>query len=107
MESFFRRMSSIVRRNSNKSSDVDEHDEEDNEQQQQRFRQMRERRLSAPDIRRRAMPVDRISSEFDQKATLFEQTNSPKLMTRTNTNIVTRKNYRSAVNCSKTRKFLS
>ncbi|CAF2521023.1 unnamed protein product [Rotaria sp. Silwood2] len=87
-------MSSIVRRNSNKSSDIDEHDEEDNEQHEH-FRQTRERRLSAPDIRRRTVPVDRISSESDQKATLSEQINSSKLTTQTGSSILTRKHYRS------------
>ncbi|CAF0796306.1 unnamed protein product [Rotaria sordida] len=106
MESFFRRMSSIVRRNSNKSTDADEHDEDDN-QQQERFRQIRERRLSAPDIHRRTMPVDRIPMESDQKATLFEQINSPKLTAQSSSNILTRKNYRSIVEYSKTKNFLS
>lgn len=93
MESFFRRMSSMVRRNSNKSSDIDENDEEDNEQQEH-FRQMRGRRLSAPDIRRRPIPVDRIPMESDQTITLIEKSNFPKLTTQTSTTILTYKQHR-------------
>ncbi|CAF4708405.1 unnamed protein product, partial [Rotaria magnacalcarata] len=70
MESFFRRISSIVRRNSNKSPDIDEHDDEDAEQQEY-FRQMRERRLSAPDIRRRTDAADQVLMGSDQKIALF------------------------------------
>ncbi|CAF3520493.1 unnamed protein product [Rotaria socialis] len=94
MESFFRRMSSIVRRNSNKSPDIDEHNGEDAEQQEY-FRQMRERRLSAPDIRRRSHAVDRVLMESDQKIALFQQTSLQKLTPQTSIGLPTGKQNRS------------
>lgn len=87
-------MSSIVRRNSNKSPDIDEHAHDDTEQQEY-FRQMRERRLSAPDIRRRTHAVDRVQMGSNQKIALFEQTSLQKLTGQTSTGLPTRKQNRS------------
>lgn len=97
MESFFRRMSSIVRKGSNKSSDVEENEQENNDdnERQRHFRQMQQRRRSAPDIRRRANPVDKTSLESDQKVTSFEQINSQNLTIQTSTGSLTRKQHNS------------
>jgi len=93
MESFFRRVSSIVRKNNNKSFDPD--NEEDNGRQR-RFQQMQQRRRSAPDIRRRApTPIDRIPLEHDKKVTSFEHINSHNLTAQSSTTNLTRKNYNS------------
>jgi hypothetical protein len=90
MESFFRRVSSIVRKGSNKSFDVEEKDEE-GDGRLRRFRQMQQRRRSAPDIRRRTIPIDEISMESDQKVASFEKINSQNLTIQSSTTIFTRK----------------
>jgi hypothetical protein len=96
MESFFRRMSSIVRKNNNKSFDPDENEQEnhgdDNERHKQ-FRYMQGRRRSAPDMRRRTIPVGRIPTESDQEFTSVEQINSSKMTLQTSTSILPRKHY--------------
>jgi len=95
MESFFRRVSSIVRKNNNKSLDPDRDEQEDNGQQR-RFQQMQQRRRSAPDIRRRApTPVDRMMMEPDKKVTSFEHINSHNLTAQGSTTNLTRKNFSS------------
>ena len=98
MQSFFRRMSSIVRKSSNKSScDTDEVENEDNnEERQRKFRQMQQRRRSAPDIHRRAAPADRLVSESNKKVTSFEQINSQNLGIHCYTTGLTRKNFHSS-----------
>ena len=92
MESFFRRMSSIIRRHSNQSDHSETND--DNHEQQVRFRQMQRRQFSAPDVRRRTNLIDRISTEFSRRFTLFEQVNSSKLITKMNTTIPIREQYK-------------
>lgn len=87
-------MSSIVRRNSNKSTSIDK-DDDDDDQSQEYFQQMRQRRLSAPDIRRRMNPVDRTQIGSDQKVKLTEQSSLPKLSTQTSTGLLTRRQYKS------------
>jgi hypothetical protein len=92
-------MSSIVRKNSNKSSDADENESENSQDEnirQQHFRQMQQRRRSAPDIRRRTTPIEKTSLESDQIGTSFEQINTQNLMTQTSTNNLARKQYNSA-----------
>ncbi|CAF4331068.1 unnamed protein product, partial [Rotaria magnacalcarata] len=46
---------------------------------------MRERRLSAPDIRRRTDAADQVLMGSDQKIALFEQTSLQKLTAQTST----------------------
>jgi hypothetical protein len=94
MKSFLHRMSSIVRRNSNKSTDEDENEEENNEQQTY-FREMQERRRSAPDIHRRAMPITGVPMESDENGTSIEQITSKRVATRINTTLLTRNKYSS------------
>ncbi len=94
MESFFRRMSSIVRKSSNKSSDADENESEDGQDDNMRqryFRQMQQRRRSAPDIHRRANLIDRLPLEADHKVTSFEQINTQNLTIQTSNSNLTRK----------------
>ena len=82
------------RRNSNKSHDLDANDHNDN-QQQAHFRQMQRRRLSAPDIRRHAPPIDKEHIQSDQQTTMFEQIVSPKFITQTNNAIHLHEQYKS------------
>jgi hypothetical protein len=99
MESFFRRVSSIVRKNNNKSFDVADNEQENYEEnnlRQRQFRRMRGRRCSAPDVRRRAPTVDRLPLESNQKGTSFEQIDSQRLSTQSSTTILTRKQYSSS-----------
>jgi len=94
MKSFLHRMSSIVRRNSNKSTDEDENEDENNEQPTY-FREMQERRRSAPDIHRRAMPITGVPTELDENGTSIEQITSKRVATRINTTLLTRNKYSS------------
>jgi hypothetical protein len=92
MESFFRRVSSIVRKNSNKDFDPDENEQE-NHQRQASFREMQQRRRSAPAIRRSSIPVDKLPMESDQKITSIEQINSENQTVHSNTINLTRKHW--------------
>ncbi len=94
MKSFLHRMSSIVRKNSNKSTDGDENEEGNNEQERY-FREMQERRRSAPDIRRRAIANAEIPMESDENGTSIEQMNSQKVVTQINLTLLTRNKYSS------------
>jgi hypothetical protein len=88
MESFFRRMSSIVKNKSNKSTDVDQDDETNNEQQQQQqqqFRRIQQRRRSAPDIHRRSANHERKSNDVDYDETIGEQIRSRMINNATST----------------------
>jgi len=90
MESFFRRVSSIVRKSNNKDFDPDENEQE-NHQRQTSFREMQQRRRSAPAIRRSSIPVDKIPMESNQKITSAEQINSENQAAHSNTTNLTRK----------------
>jgi hypothetical protein len=82
-------MSSIVRKSSNKSSDADENESvhsQDEDLRQRHFQQLQQRRRSAPDIRRRTTPIDKLPLESDQKGTSFEQINSQNLSTQMSNN---------------------
>jgi hypothetical protein len=94
MESFFRRMSSIVRRNSNKSFEPDENEQESNGRARH-FREMQQRRRSAPDIHRRAPPADKTSMEPEKKITSSEAINSQNLPAQSSTTNLTLKQYSS------------
>jgi hypothetical protein len=94
MKSFLHRMSSIVRKNSIKSTDGDENEEENNEQERY-FREMQERRRSAPDIHRRAIPIAEIPMELDENGTSIEQMNSQRVATQINPTLLTRNKYSS------------
>jgi hypothetical protein len=102
MESFFRRVSSIVRKNNNKSYDTDDNEQENHDEEEEnngrrrQFRQMRGRRRSAPDIRRRAPTADKLSMESNQKGTSSEQIDSQRLSAQSSTTALTRKQYSSS-----------
>jgi hypothetical protein len=98
MESFFQRVSSIVIKNSNKffeqdmdDDDDDDHvDDDDRNERQKEFHYLAERRRSAPDIRRRAVIINRSFQIPAQKGTSDEQ-----IATHFHTSILTRKHYNS------------
>ena len=92
MESFLRRMSSIVRKGSNKSSDARDNDDE---QHQEHFQYLQQRRRSAPDIRRRNNQVEKTSMELDQKVTSVEEIHSRTSILSTNTSNFIRKQHQS------------
>ena len=87
MESFFRRMSSIVRKNSNKSVESDENEREEH------FRYLQERRRSAPDIHRRGVPLERIVLDSGQKDCPLEKLISQSMINQSSTGILARKQY--------------
>jgi hypothetical protein len=72
MQSFFQRVSSIIRRNSSKLIEQKIDDEEENSRQRQ-FHSLAERRRSAPDIQRRALAINRLVQIPSQKRTSAEQ----------------------------------
>ncbi|UJR28818.1 hypothetical protein I4U23_010042 [Adineta vaga] len=89
MESFFRRMSSIVSKNSFKSTDVNENEQENSEEDYGRlrcFREMQERRKSAPDIHRRANATSIASMQIEENDISTEQMNLPRSTTTSKTN---------------------
>ena len=98
MESFLRRMSSIVRKNNHKSSDPGDN-EDDNDQEEieeeNHFQRLQQRRRSAPDIRRRTNQGEKTPIELDQKVISVEEINSKTLIRHTNTNSFIRKQYQS------------
>ncbi|CAF3479577.1 unnamed protein product [Adineta steineri] len=83
MESFFRHMSSIVRKNSKFSNpDEDEQEIHDDYNEQLRYlREMQERRRSAPDIRRHNNSMSRMSIHSEENSELFPQMNSERSTT--------------------------
>lgn len=98
MESFLRRMSSIVRKTNHKSSDPGDN-EDDNDQEEideeSHFHRLQQRRRSAPDIRRRTNQGEKTPIELDQKVISVEEINSQSLIRHINTNSFTRKQYQS------------
>ena len=74
MESFLRRVSSIVRKSSDTSAEPDENDDEE---RRRYFRDLQSRRHSAPHIRRRGIPIDVLPDECDKKTTSSERMYSP------------------------------
>lgn len=96
MESFLRRMSSIVRKNPHQSFDPGDHQndddqEEEEEEEENHFHRLQQRRQSAPDIRRRANQTDKIRTELDQKVISVEEINSQTHIRHTNTSSFIRK----------------
>lgn len=87
MESFFRRMSSIVRKNSNKSVESDENEREE------QFRYLQQRRRSAPDIRRRGVPLERIALDSSEQDSSTERLVSHSIINQSSTGILARKQY--------------
>jgi len=65
-------------------------DDEDKNERQRQFQYLAERRRSAPDIRRRTVPINRLIEIPAQKGISDEQ-----IATHSHTNIVPRKHYNS------------
>jgi len=89
MESFFQRVSSVVRRHSNKFFEQDMDDEDKNERQRQ-FQYLAGRRRSAPDIPRRGVTIHRLIEIPAHKGISDEQ-----IAKHLHMNIVPRKHYNS------------
>ena len=93
MESFFRRMSLIVSKNSTKSTGVKENEQENSEEDYGRlrtFREMQERRKSAPDIHKRVPPTSKVPMQSENNSWLSDPMNVKKLTTEINLNLFSR-----------------
>jgi hypothetical protein len=90
MESFFRRVSSIVIRKSSRFFEQDMDDDEDNNQQQRQFEYLAGRRRSAPDIHRNSAPVNRLIQIPTHKGISDEQ-----IARRSHAHMLSRKHYNS------------
>ncbi len=89
MDSFFQRVSSLVRRNSQKLFEQEIDDEEEQNQQRQ-FHHLAGRRRSAPDIHRHVPAINRLIRTPAHKGTSDEQ-----IASHSHTNFLPRKNYTS------------
>ena len=86
----------MVRKNGNKSPEIEQNEQDDIERQLQ-FRYMRERRRSAPDIHRRVPPIERTPIDHDDDDEMTTDQNLSRFINNSRrTSIAPRKHYNSA-----------